>query len=193
MQPPPRKILRRKWGFRKTARTESLNMETPRFVFYFQSLITNLANLFRQQKPADDILNAHWSLQPPRYQTQIRSPQDLRKAVTSALSYNGSASPGTTKGPQVPTFLPFSGNFVLDKSFTLAEDTNPLLEKVHGLNPTRGTECATIAQQLVNLVAEVDGFKYIKQGTGSPLQGSRTVTGWYFHYVCEASEERIPS
>lgn len=53
--------------------------------------------------------------------------------------------------------------------------------------------CAQIAQRLVRIIAEADGFTYARQGAGSPLQGSRTVTGWYFHYVCDASRERVPS
>lgn len=146
-----------------------------------------------QQRSVDEILSAHWSLQPPRFQTRVHHPQDLRNAVNLTLRYDGNATPGHSKGPQAPAFLPFSGNFILDKSFALENDTKPLLEKVQQLNSTQKAECAVIAQQLVHLIAEVDGFRYIKQGTGSPLQGSRTVTGWYFHYVCEASKERLPS
>lgn len=140
------------------------------------------------QPPAVDILSAHWSQQPPRLQTRVSTPQDLRRAVRAALRFDGSAHPAS---------LPFSGNFLVDRGFAAARGARPLLDGVHALVPAQSAaqkaSCGVIAQQLVRIIAEADGFTYTRQGAGSPLQGSRTVTGWYFHYVCDASRERLPS
>lgn len=115
----------------------------------------------------------------------------MRNAVDSARQFDGITSPSTSDDPQAPTFLPFSGNFILDASFTLPDDSNPLLGRVQGLDITQKADCATLAQQLVFLVEGVDGFAYIKKGTGSRLHGFQT--GWYFHYVCDASTRVFPS
>lgn len=145
------------------------------------------------QTPACDILNAHWSLQPPRLQTRVCTPQDLHRAVHAALRFTGDGGGAHAR----PASLPFSGNFLVDRTFAPAQGARPLLEDVHVLIPTQSAaqkaSCALIAQHLVRIISDADGFTYTRQGAGSPLQGSRTVTGWYFHYVCDASRERLPS
>lgn len=151
-------------------------------LFYFQS------DTHQIQRPVTQLLDSPWTLQPPRLQTQIHNPQGLKDAVNSARHYDGLSATGT----KVPSFLPFSGNFILDASFTLPGDADPLLERVRQLDQSQKAECADLAKQLIYLIEEADHFTYVRQGNGSQLTGLRTVTGWYFHYVCGASKEHFP-
>ncbi|RPB08108.1 hypothetical protein P167DRAFT_608964 [Morchella conica CCBAS932] len=147
----------------------------------------------KSKRPVTQLLSSPWNYQPPRLQTQIHTPQDLYIAVNRARHYDGHApslnpSPATTN----PTFLPYSGNFVLDASFALPSDRQPLLEKIRQLQQRQKAECAELAKKLVDLIQKVDGYEYVKLGNGSQLSGLKTVVGWYFHFVCSASKECCP-
>ncbi|KAI5848768.1 hypothetical protein DFP73DRAFT_583408 [Morchella snyderi] len=147
----------------------------------------------KSKRPVTQLLSSPWNYQPPRLQTQIHTPQDLYIAVNRARHYDGhppslNPSPTTTN----PTFLPYSGNFVLDASFALPSDRQPLLEKIRQLQQRQKAECAELAKKLIDLIQKVDGYEYVKLGNGSQLSGLKTVVGWYFHFVCSASKECCP-